>query len=222
MTKDLDPKDEKTSPLRELDWTDDQFAMEVVSHKLHDKDIDHIFNDLRRLNQRGDTNYSPSMAESGEHCIKVIVPAEYLHLLDQVARKYNNLDISDALRICLLHGLSIYEHKYGYDIERLYDNTVSLHANGEDVSVEIYTMKTRNKLDGTRYSLKVEGRLFKILNQWSTHSGCSQQHFAGACILYSLVSHTRLKAWIPKIQEQLKPFDNSISMRIRLIEKYSV
>jgi hypothetical protein len=222
LTKDLTPKDNKESPLRELDWQDDDYAMEVVSGKLHDKDIDYIFEDLRRLNQRGDTNYFPSMAESGERCIKVIVPPEYLLLIDQVARKYSNLDISDALRICLLHGLSIYEQKYGYDIEKLYDTSVSSQAAGAGDSVMVYNTKVCSGITGARYSLRVEGRLFKILNQWSTHAGCTQHTFAGICILYSIRSHTRLRVWVPKINRSLDQFEESIQHRISLLGKYNV
>ena len=222
MTIDLTPKDDKDSPLRELDWTDDDYAMEVVSHKLHDKDVDTIFDDLRRLNQRGDTNYSPSMAESGEHCIKVTVPPEFLLLIDQVARKYNDLDISDALRICLLHGLSIYEHKFGYSIESLYDSSVSKQAAGAGDSVMVYNTKVCTGITGSRYSLKIEGRTFKLLNQWSAHAGCTKQIFAGICILYSIRSHTRLKTWVPKINRSLDQFEESINNRIVLLGKYNV
>jgi hypothetical protein len=221
MTIDLTPKDDKTSPLRELDWQDDDYAMEVVSHKLHDKNIDEIFGNMRLMNQRGDTFYSPSMAESGEHCIKVTIPSEYLLLIDQVARKYNDLDVTDAMRICLLHGMSIYEHKIGYDIEQLYDASVKEQASGSKVSVAVYNMKSCANIQGKRYSLKIEGRLFRLLNLWSSHSGCTMQNFAGMCILYSFRSHTKIKQWVPEIDEIITPFEKSLKLRIDILTQYN-
>jgi hypothetical protein len=219
MSINLQPTDGKTSPLRELDWQDDDYAMEVVSGKLHDRDLDEIFDNMRLLNQRGDTFYSPSMAESGEHCIKVTIPSEYLLLIDQVARKYNDLDVTDALRICLLHGLSIYEHKIGYDIEQLYDASVKDQTSGSDISVAIYNMKTCINIHGSRHSLKIEGRMYRLLNRWSAHAGCTIQNFAGLCILYSFRSHTKIKAWVPKIDKIIDPFEDSLKLRIAILEQ---
>ena len=222
MTKDLTPKDDKTSPLRELDWQDDDFAMEVVADRIFNRDLDAIFDNQVLLNDRGgETVYMPSMAEHGDHNIKIAIPPKLLLLLEQIALKYHDLELSDSTRISLVHGMSIYEYKFGAEIERLYFDNTEAHIHGDNESMMCHLFSANIDFKHVRYSCRLEHRVFQLLSKFAAHSGCGKQYMCGLWILYSLRTHPRMSSWITEIDPIINDFESAMKLRIKFLTRDS-
>ena len=207
------------SPLRELDWTDDDYTMEIVSGRIYDRNVDDIFESLSLLNDRGgDTTYFPSMAEHGEHVIKASIPPTILHMVEQVGKEYHNLEISDAVRICALHGCAIYEHKFGAEIEALYHKNFKKQLDGDVESVRIHLLSMNIRFQAIRYGCRIEGRFYQLLSRFSAHAGCQKQYMFGLWILYSIRTHPRMKPWYTQIDAIIEDIESVLSTRIKLLQ----
>jgi hypothetical protein len=220
LTKDLTPVDPSIkSPLRDLDWTDDDIAMEVVSGRIYDRNIDEILDAPVLLNDRGgETTYFPSMAEQGEHIIKISVPSTILHMLEQIAKEYHDTDLSDAVRVCAVHGCSIYEHKFGAEIEALYHNNFQKQLDGNKDSVRIHLLSMNIEFLSIRYSCRIESRFFQLLSKFAAHAGCSKQYMVGYWIIYSLRSHPNMKKWYSQMDEIINDVDEIMNLRVKLLK----
>ena len=218
MTKDLTPKkdsDAPLTPLQELDWTDDSFNMEIVSDRIYDRDINNIFDNLSLLNDRGgETIYYPSLAESGEHTIRMAIPPELMIVFEGISEKYHNTDFTDGLRIAMIHGMSIYEHKLGCEIEAMTDDAFTANVSrnhGATSKVKLSVGISYNHVD---YSCRIDGRVYKLLKKWSAHASIKKEYMIGLWVLYSFRTHPKLNAWYPFMDDILEACE--YPMRIRL------
>lgn len=220
MTKDLLPTNPAIrSPLRDLDWEDDDYTMEIVSSRLYDRDIHDIYANNALLNDRGgEITFFPSMAEHGDHSIKMAIPPKILLLLEQIAFKFHDMDLSDAIRIAAVHGLAIYDHEIGCEIERIYYDNTDAQIDGNEESVMRHLLSANVDYKHVKYSCWIEARLFQILSKYSAHAGCGKQYMAGIWVLYSIRTHPRMKKWLPLINDTIKEFESTMKLRLKILQ----
>jgi hypothetical protein len=216
MTIDLTPKDDKISPLRELDWQDDDFAMEVVSGHIWDRDLHDIMDNLTLLNDRaGDTTYMPSMAEAGDRMIRIAIPADFINVIEAISEHVHNLEMTDGMRVSLLHGMSIYEFQIGNDIRKLTDDMFEAHVTRDSKKVRGLKLHVGVTYDKDDYQLRVDGRLFKLLKKWAAHSGMKSNYLAGLCVVKSFRTHQRIKGWYPYLDEITENMEYLLRLRLK-------
>jgi hypothetical protein len=213
LTKDLTPKDNKESPLRELDWQDDDYAMEVVSGRIYDRDLPELLGNLALLNDRGGaTTYMPSMAEAGEHNVRIALPGTIIHAMDIIADE-SGYELSDVARISLLHGMSMYEFKLGSELEKSYYSNAKKIKNQDKKQLSKIGMSVDFSYKFVYYQLRVDGRVYHLVQKWAAHAGLNKMNLLGMCILYSLRTHIELKGWFETIDEILKDGEMSVTLK---------
>jgi len=219
-----------------LDWMNDDYAMNVIDDRVYFRDADKILDYNALLNDNiGQTKYFPSMADPGNEVIKISLPRTVKICINTCARYHTQrrtnifaanqsqtnqqvaeLDPAKVMRILALHGMSIYEFKWGCEIDRILHDSMQEHMNCDSNSIELFDIKNLTTYED-RFSLRVSDKFKMYLNTWSESIGLQSQLMCGFWILLSLNTHNGIKQWYPLFDTHIQQVSNIIKLKVRLM-----
>jgi hypothetical protein len=221
-----------------LDWMKDDYAMHVIDDsRIYYKESNVILDYNVLLNDnRGQTKYFPSMADPGNEVIKISLPRTIKLCINTVAKYHTQrrvsilantnqssqiqtpeLDAAKVMRILALHGMSIYEYRWGCEVDKITHDSMDEHMNCNATSVELFDMKNLASYT-EKYSLRVSDKFNMYLNTWSEAIGVNPQLMCGFWMLLSLQTHNDLKNWNEVIDPNVNQVAKIIGLKLRILK----
>jgi hypothetical protein len=179
-----------------FDWQSDEATQEIVGAWLHEQRLDCILDDHYLLcdpTGAAGALFYPSLADAGEHSIKITIHVNLRDVIDRIAEYIHKKDYSDSLRHMLVHGLAIYLHDTGKDIETAYESNSESILEGDPGVMANIQFECKVPYPSRPASCRIDGHLFRLIHAYSIHSGICQREFCGYLVALSLITHPKLQ-----------------------------